>query len=317
MDKQFKYLESILAHWEKSVFTYIPDIFLSIIVMIVFFFLAKIFKQLILKFYSKTSDNYVVVVNIIATIVYIFFILSGVFLALQILGLEKVLTKLLAGAGIIGIIAGFAFKDVASNLFAGLLLKIQQPFSQNDWVELDSSYGKVLEIGWITTTIWTVSGQQVFVPNQLIYNSTFTSYSAFSKRRIILKSGVSYGDDLAHVKAVALEEAYKVDSALKDEPIDFYFTAIGDSTYNFELRFWINFKDNIDYRQATSDIIMRIKSRFEQENISIAYSVTTLDFGVKGGVNLFDQDLQVQLNERKTEDAVQATQPITNNSVKL
>jgi small conductance mechanosensitive channel len=38
-----------------------------------------------------------------------------------------------------------------------------------------------------------------------------------------------------------------------------------------------------------SDIIMQIKKRFEQENICIAYPVTTLDFGVKGGVNLFDK----------------------------
>jgi small conductance mechanosensitive channel len=43
-----------------------------------------------------------------------------------------------------------------------------------------------------------------------------------------------------------------------------------------------------------SDSIMRIKKRFEQENICIAYPVTTLDFGVKGGVNLFDKDINLK-----------------------
>lgn len=47
-----------------------------------------------------------------------------------------------------------------------------------------------------------------------------------------------------------------------------------------------------------SDIIIRIKKRFEQENISIAYSVTTLDFGVKGGVTLFDNVVRVKEDER-------------------
>lgn len=297
MDKQITYLEGILAHWEKSVVAYLPNLFLGLVVLGLFFILAKLAKKYTLKLYTKAATKYIEIGYIVSTIIYIFFIASGVLLALQILGLEQVLTKLLAGAGVLGIIAGFAFKDVASNLFAGLLLKIQQPFGKDDWVEIDSTYGKVIEIGWITTNIKTVTGQQVFVPNQLIYNNTFTSYTAFHKRRIVFSSGVSYGDDLALVKAAALEEAAQVKSTLKDEPIDFYFTDIGSSTYNFELRFWIHFKNNIDYKQASSDIIMRIKKRFEQENISIAYTVTTLDFGVKGGVNLFDKPLTLAMND--------------------
>jgi small conductance mechanosensitive channel len=43
-----------------------------------------------------------------------------------------------------------------------------------------------------------------------------------------------------------------------------------------------------------SETIIRIKKRFEEENISIAYSVTTLDCGVKEGVNLFDNPVNVQ-----------------------
>jgi small conductance mechanosensitive channel len=215
-------------------------------------------------------------------------------LALQILGLESVLTKMLAGAGIIGIVAGFAFKDIASNLFAGLLLKMQHPFKKGDWVDIDNSYGVISELGWITTTINTVPGQEVFVPNQLIYNSTFTNYSTFEKRRIILESGVSYGDDLEHVRSVALDEIKKTEGLLPDEAMDFYYTNIGNSAYNFQLRFWITFNTNNDHKIAMNDIIMRIKKRFEQENISIAYPVTTLDFGVKGGVNLFDKDINLK-----------------------
>ncbi|WP_227430974.1 mechanosensitive ion channel family protein [Psychrobacter sp. I-STPA6b] len=306
MGKEISYLKSILAHWEKSVIDYIPNIFLSIIVMLLFFIIAKIAKKYIFKIYStataKTNNNYIEIAYIFSIVIYGFFIISGVFIALQILGLEKVLTKLLAGAGVLGIIAGFAFKDVASNLFAGLLLKVQQPFGKDDWVEIDNTYGKVIELGWITTTIKTVPGQQVFVPNQLIYNNTFTSYTAFHKRRVIFESGVSYGDDLELVKRAALEEARLVESVLPDEPIDFYFTEIGSSTYNFQLRFWIHFENNVDYKQASSDIIMRIKKRFEKEDICIAYTVTTLDFGVKGGVNVFDKPLQIELDSDNSID---------------
>lgn len=291
MDKSISYIRNLIHNWEKSVLDYLPDVFLAVVILIAFFLLAKFVRRMIIKFYSETIKVHQDIASIVAAVIYFFFILSGVFLALQILGLESVLTKLLAGAGIIGIVAGFAFKDIASNLFAGLLLKSQLPFKKGDWVSIDKSYGAVQELGWITTTIHTVPGQEVFVPNQLIYNSTFTNYSTFGKRRIILESGVSYGDDLEHVKSVALDEVKKIEEVLPEEDIDFFFTEIGNSAYNFQLRFWIKFNNNNDFQKAMSNIIISVKKRFEQENISIAYSVTTLDFGVKGGVNIFDKDI--------------------------
>ncbi|PID59451.1 MAG: mechanosensitive ion channel protein MscS [Ignavibacteriae bacterium] len=288
----FKDIEILLNRWQHSIFDYLPKIFLALLVLTAFYFIAKLFRNLSLKFYSKTFKKQSDVVKVISVIVYFFFLLSGIFLALEVLGLESVLTKLLAGAGIVGIVAGFAFKEIASNAFAGFLLNVQRPFKPKEWVEIDNNFGTIKEIGWINTSIRTIEGQKVFIPNQIIYNTTFKNYSTFKKRRIIFKSGVSYGDDLEHVRAVALDEVRKIDSLLKEDAIDFYFTGIGNSTYNFELRFWVHFSNQEDYLKAMSETIIRIKKRFEQENISIAYSVTTLDFGVKGGVNLFDKVIQ-------------------------
>lgn len=287
-------IEDLLQKWEGSVTGYLPKVLVALLVLIAFYFVAKLFKKISLRFYTRVFKNHKETAKVISVIFYVFFLLSGVFLALEILGLESVLTKLLAGAGIVGIVAGFAFKDIASNAFAGLLLNVQRPFKKDDWVSIDNNFGTIREIGWITTSIKTISGQEVFVPNQVIYNNTFTNFSTFQRRRVILKSGVSYGDDLEHVKAVSIDEVKKIDALLEGEEIDFYYTGIGSSTYNFEVRFWINFENQKDYLSAMSETIMRIKKRFEDENISIAYSVTTLDFGVKGGVNLFDESIKIE-----------------------
>tara|TARA_B110000211_G_C14090881_1_gene559012 strand:- start:6683 stop:7579 length:897 start_codon:yes stop_codon:yes gene_type:complete len=289
-----KNLENLLDKWQLSILDFIPKIFLAIFIIVVFYFIAKLLRSLYLKFYPKVFKKQNDITKVISEVVYFLFLLSGIFLALEVLGLESILTKLLAGAGIIGVIAGFAFKDIASNAFAGILLNIQRPFGINDWVEIDANFGTIKEVGLITTSIKTISGQEVFVPNQLIYNNTFINYSTFNKRRVILKSGVSYGDDLEHVKEVTLDELKKINSLLKDELIDFYFTSIGSSTYNFEVRFWIKFSHQKDYLSAMNETIIRVKKRFEKENISIAYSVTTLDFGVKGGTNLFDNKINIQ-----------------------
>lgn len=84
---------------------------------------------------------------------------------------------------------------------------------------------------------------------------------------------------------------------IEPETMDFYFTDVGASTYNFVIRFHIKFTQHIDILNAQSETIKRLKAAFEKENISVAYNVMTLDFGVKGGVNLYDKPVEVKINE--------------------
>ena len=293
MSNYLEYIRDVFASWKGAVVGFLPRVFFAIIIAVLFYFVAKLARKITLKIYQRIFHKESEVAKIISVVIYFFILVSGVFLALEVLDLDGFLTKMLAGAGIVGVIAGFAFKDIASNAFAGLLLKLQKPFIHNNWVNIDGNFGVVLKVGWITTSIKTVEGQEVFVPNQLIYNRSFTNFSTYEKRRVILKSGVSYGDDLAHVKKVSLELVQSVTMVRDKEDIDFYFTSISGSAYDFEIRFWIDFKHQVDYMEAMSELIMKTKKRFEEEDISIAYSVTTLDFGVKGGVNLFDKDIKV------------------------
>jgi len=275
-----------LKDWDSSVFDFFPKILLAILAFVLLYLIAKITQKYSLKAYSKLLKKQDELAKLISTTLYFILIFVGVFLALDILGLEGVVTKMLAGAGIIGIVAGFAFKDIASNIFAGLIVSIQKPFRDNDWVEIDGNFGTINKIGWITTTIKKTTGQEVFVPNQIIYNNTFTNYSTYNKRRIVLQSAVTHNDDLDLVKSVTLDEISKIESLLESEIIDFYFTNIGSYAYNFEVRFWIKFTKNPDYLSAMSEAIMRIKKRFEKEGITIAYPVQTIDFGKNNGINI-------------------------------
>ncbi|MFV0589832.1 MAG: mechanosensitive ion channel family protein [Draconibacterium sp.] len=296
MTSNFKNFDQVWDNIQGNVLVHIPKILLAAFVVVLFFFCAKVVKRIAIRAYDKTfKSNYLKVERIISSFFYVFFVTIGIFLALHILGLDKPIEKLLAGAGIVGIIAGFAFKDIASNMFSGLLVDFQRPYKVGNWVEIAGNYGVVIDINWQTTKIKTVPGQEVIVPNQIIYNASFTNYSTWGKRRIVFESGVAYGDDLEHVRSVALDEVKKIPELLLDEGVDFYYTEISGSAYNFMLRYWVKFESNDDFCRGMNDAIMRIKKRFEQENISIAYPVTTLDFGVKGGVNLFDKNINVKM----------------------
>ncbi|WP_052265366.1 mechanosensitive ion channel family protein [Ruegeria sp. ANG-R] len=282
-----------LEQWENALITFAPNLVLGVLTFAAFFILASLSRRISRRFFGRRSTPRKRLASIASTVVYIGILLFGTFLAINALGLEDTLTKLLASAGVVGIVIGFAVKDLTANSFAGLLLNTQSPFRIGDWVEIDGTFGTVERIGAITTEVKMMSGQLVFIPNQVIYTGSFKNYSTYGKRRVTLKSGVSYGDDLHKVRKVTLDEIQKIESVLRDEKIDFYFTGIGSSTFNFEVRFWIKFTRETDYLTAMNDAVVGIHDRFEAESISLAYNVTTLDFGVKGGVNLFDQAIQI------------------------
>ncbi|TNH08945.1 mechanosensitive ion channel family protein [Testudinibacter sp. TR-2022] len=287
-------VEQTLATWQQKIIGFLPNLALSAAVLIVGHYLARLLQKITFKACNSVFSNNLRLAKMTATLVYWMILFATMILVLDILNLTNLLTHLLAGAGIIGIIAGFAFKDIASNAFAGLLIKSQQPFKTTHWVKIDDYLGEVQEVGMITTTLKTLGGKLAHVPNQLIYSGVFINYSALGKQRIVVSGGVSYGDELEKVKSVTLELVNQFEFVLDKAQTDFYFTDIGSSTYNFEVRFWIDFVNYTQYLAAKSEVIMQLKKRFEQEQISIAYNVMTLDFGVKGGVNLFDNRIQLQ-----------------------
>lgn len=263
-----EYLKKIVEGWGQSTIDFLPKIILAVVVLILFFALGKIVKKISLRIYSRTIRSNSDIAKVIAAVIYFFILMSGVFIALEILGLEKVLTKLLAGAGVIGIVAGFAFQDIASNAFAGLLLSLQHPFKIGDWVKMDDAYGTVIKISWLTTAIENTEGQEVFIPNQIIYNNAFSNYSSFNKRLVVIRSSITLANDLEHVKSIAIDEVNKIVDLPESRDINFFYTSIGDATFNFELNFWIRFNTEADYQQAVSDTIIRIKKRFENEKIN-------------------------------------------------
>lgn len=282
---------SLLEAWQNNLWAFLPKAITATCILALFWILAWLGRRLFLRHQPQR-----LAARITGWTVYALFIISGIFLALDAMGLTPFLTHMLAGAGIVGIIAGLALKDVASNFFSGLLVKFQHPFAPGDWVEVNSQFGKVIELGLLTTSLKTITGQIAFIPNQLVYSNNFTNYSSLKKWRIVVKCGVSYGDDLAHVKAATLDEITKLPCITAPEQADFYYTDIGASTYNFEVRFWVPFEHYRDYLNATSDAIMHLKQRFDAENIDVAYNVLSLDFGVKGGVNLQDTIVHITDN---------------------
>ncbi|MFI3256407.1 MAG: mechanosensitive ion channel [Psittacicella sp.] len=291
----FSYLLQTLMQWNRHLISFLPNLIMAIIVLALSYFIAKYVRSGIRRIYKRTSkmqnhsNHDLTKVNFISSIIFFIILLSGIFTAFDILDL----TSILAGAGILGIIAGFALKGIVSNLFSGVLIKIWAPYHEGDWVNISDQVGCIYKIGYAVTQIKTLEYTILNVPNSLIYENISTNYSAVKKMRVKLEVGVSYGDDLDLVKKTAIDTVNSQKFTIDHHKTKFYFLNIGSSTYNFETWSWIKFHNINDYYEARSELIMAIKRSFEEQSISIAYNVMTLDFGVKGGVNLFDKEINI------------------------
>lgn len=182
----------------------------------------------------------------------------------------------IAGLGIFSIALGFAFQDILSNLLAGLLLIIRQPFQQGDQIEIDGFTGTVEGITIRETTLKTFDGQRVIVPNADVYQSAIQVRTAFESRRTSLEIGVGYEDDLDAAETAILEAAGSVEGVLDDPAPQAYLIGLGDNAVLFDLRYWTA-PEQADVRWIEHLVFKAVKERLDADGIDMPFPVRTLE----------------------------------------
>ncbi|RPH57037.1 mechanosensitive ion channel family protein [bacterium] len=285
LGKAWELLAAKVTGWARDFVLLLPNLLVAIVVLVAFWLGAKLVRNLLLRVLRRVSHSEQVN-QILSYAVYFAILAVGTFVALGILGLQKTVTSLLAGAGIITLALGFAFQDIAANLMAGVYLSVQRPFRPGHIIETKDFFGTVKRVHLRWTEIRTQQGQVVLIPNKEVFENPITNYSASGKRRIDLRVGVSYGEDLEKVKRVATRAVEEIATRLPDTGVEFFYEEFGDSSINFVVRFWISYTRQPDFLQAQSEAIERIKKAFDEGGITIPFPIRTLDFGVKGGERL-------------------------------
>jgi small-conductance mechanosensitive channel len=257
----------------------------AVIILIIFYFIARLIRKLVRRFLHNVTDNHTII-DLIETVIGVVLIAIGVFLALAVVNLSGIVTTLLAGAGIIGLAMGFAFREIAANFIAGIYISIRQPFRKNDIIKSQDYYGIVQKINLRCTLIRTLQGQIVYIPNSDMIGKVFINYTQSHERRIDLPCRVSYGDDLDKAKQAAIEAVESLDNYNKDRPVQFIYEEFGSHSINFKVRFWVHFRKQMDYLSARSDAIIAITKKFKEEDLKVPFPIRTLDFGIRGGEKL-------------------------------
>lgn len=277
------YLQETFSSFLSQTISFLPKLILAIVVFTIFYFISIFVKKGVRKLLQKYVSNKTLV-SLLSTTIKISIIILGLILALGILELSKTVTSILTGVGILGIVVGFAFQDIAANFFAGVVLSFQKPLQIGDVIEVEDIFGTIDQIHLRSTNVITFQGQYVQIPNRILFENPLINYTRSKKRRVDLEVGVSYTDDLEKVKEVTLNAMKKVKEILPNEEIKFFYTKFDSSSINFSLRFWVNYSNEKDYLLGRSNAIIEIKKAFDKENITIPFPIRTLEFSNRLGV---------------------------------
>jgi small conductance mechanosensitive channel len=282
ISKAWNLLTIKLTGWVRAFILALPNLVVAVLVLIAFWLFARLARNLSKRLLRRVSHSEPVN-RLVCQTVYLAVLAAGVFVSLGILGLQKTVASLLAGAGILGLALGLAFQDIATNFMAGIYLSIQHPFRAGHLIQSQDFLGIVERVRLRWTALRTQQGQILLIPNKQVFENPITNYSATGIRRIDLEAGVSYGDDLEKVRRVAVRAVEQVSTRKKDTDVELFFEELAESSIHLVVRFWIDFTfKQADYLKARSEAIERLKRAFDENGITIPFPTRTLDFGAGG-----------------------------------
>ncbi|MCF0058397.1 mechanosensitive ion channel family protein [Dyadobacter sp. CY356] len=258
---------SKLDKWFDLGIGFVPNIIIAILLLVIFRYLAGYGGRLMSKGLSRASQNEALV-SLVSSLTRIIIFTTGLFFALGILGLDKTVTSLVAGAGVLALAIGFAFQDLTTNFISGAFIAIQRPIKVGDVIETNGFTGKVKSINLRSVIIDNLAGQQIEIPSKDIFQKPITNFTYSGERRVQIECGISFNEDLALIEKISLQAIQSLGFLSTTRQVDFSYTKFGTTTIDFQIQFWID-QVKIGPGSAKSEAIKALKAAFDIHGIII------------------------------------------------
>jgi small-conductance mechanosensitive channel len=211
----------------------------------------------------------------ISTVTYYVLLVLVALAALSGAGIE--LNKFTVLTGALGVGLGFGLQNIVNNFVSGLILLFERPIHVGDTVDVGGLVGIVRRIGARSSTVVTLQGAEVIVPNSNLLSNQVINWTLSSQwRRVDVPVRVAYGTDPERVIKLLVSVAESYPGVLLERPPMAFFMGFGESSLNFELRFWSAWQDT--WFQLQSDVTVAVAKALREAGIEIPFPQRDLHF---------------------------------------
>ena len=260
---------------------YLPNLISALILVVVFWIANKTAVRALEGTFKRMK------IDPQAASLLVRFVSAGIFIFALLTVADQLqinIKSLLAGVGVMGLAVSFAAKDTVSNIISGVVIIIDRPFRQGDWIALGDLHATVTQIRLRTTVLTTFDNETVVVPNQKMSQERIINFTLTPKIRVKVPVGIAYKEDVAGVKQILLGLLAGDDKILPDPAPNVVVTGLDASSVNLQLRFWIeNPADKFAFLSAYTE---KAKAALDEAGIEIPFPHLQLFVEDSKGVRL-------------------------------
>lgn len=233
-------------------------------------------RKIISRLRARNSDsplvNLMPVLNRIAKAIIVFILLAGF---LQSFGYN--VASLIAGFGITGLAVGFAAKEAIGNIFGSFGLLADRVYKIGEYIKFNGYEGTVENINLRSTTVRSLEGFAINVPNNLLANEEITNVSQTDRRRIDLTVDIEYGTSNEKIDRALeiLREIAREDETILEGELAFI-ENLASSSIALRLVCYTTRAAWSDYVQEKSVVIRKIIHHYREEGIEFAFPSTSI-----------------------------------------
>lgn len=232
---------------------------------------ARVVRRVARRGFGRVPNLSKLLQAFLAMLVYWLVMAFGLLIVLAGLGID--ISPVFALIGGASFIMAFAFQDTLGNLASGLMIMINRPFDEGDFVDIAGTAGTVKAVSIVATTVVTPDNQVIVIPNKAVWGNTITNVTTSPTRRVDLTFGIGYDDSIEEAQRVLEQVVGAHPLVLKDPAPVIRVAALGASSVDFIVRPWTR---SGDYWTVYWDLTRQVKEAFDAAGISIPFPQTDI-----------------------------------------
>ncbi|MBW3551571.1 MAG: mechanosensitive ion channel [Proteobacteria bacterium] len=206
--------------------------------------------------------------SLVRQVVRLALLLIGLLIALDLIGATALVGAVLGSAGVLGIMLGFAFRDLAENYLAGVMLSLRRPFEPGDHIVVDGNEGKVISLNSRATVLMTLDGNHLRLPNAMVFKSVLLNYTRNPMRRLQFSLGIGTGEDLSAARRLGVDAMCRMTAIAPEPPPNAAVQSVGDSSVQMDFFAWVDQRE-VDFLKTRSEAIRQVKLAIEAAGMDL------------------------------------------------